>query len=265
MGAFALVAGCGVVRGDAPNDVGSEELDAGTVFGGSGSSTGMADVSLVLSCTPASVIMSSHRAYRPAVAPSDACVGADGGALWEEYFDVCLGPDKDSGQCATFKQENAACTACLVTPFTASGYGPVLDYGGYVGGNVAGCLELTSSDPSCAKTVQALTDCELDACEANCPVTDPTSLAAREQCAADADTTVCGSVFAMATTCRATAADAGAAESACLLGPFEQFYDAVAPLFCGLNPTDAAPSTDHDGGRLEDAADAAALFDARPD
>ena len=71
-------------------------------------------------------------------------------------------------------------------PYTADRLGPILDYGEFVGGNVAGCIEVTTPErPHRArKSVQALTDCELAACQANCPVSDSTSLTAREQCAA---------------------------------------------------------------------------------
>jgi hypothetical protein len=127
-----------------------------------------------------------------------------------------------------------------------------------VGGNVAGCIELeVPSDPSCPKAVQALTECELAACAANCPVTDPTSLSARNGCAMEADRTACLSLYQMAANCRAREAEAGLG-SPCAIGPFKDFYDAVVPLFCAVRPRDGgagdaaafdAAAADLDAGR----------------
>jgi hypothetical protein len=254
VGVFALATACGMVRAG-PAGTGDYSPDGGdfAITSSSGGSNGVADLDATVSCVPTAVITSSHQGYRTADAPSDACLDADGGGTWEAYFDDCLGTSRDTTRCGMYKAANPACTACIVTSYsTASHYGPILDYGEYVGGNVAGCLELTTpGNASCAKTVQALTDCELGACEANCPVVDSTSLAAREQCEAEADTSVCSTVFATATACRATEADAGEA-SLCLAGPFKDFYDAVVPLFCAQPGADGgAPREAFDAGRAD--------------
>ena len=163
----------------------------------------------------------------------------------------CLGPNKSADACTSYKASatNAACAACVLTPYSADRLGPILDYGEFVGGNVAGCIELSvPGDPSsCANAVQALTDCEVAACQANCPVSDTTSLAAREQCSTDADATGCRLFFEAASACRAAETDAGVA-SACMNGAFQDFYDAVVPLFCGQATADAAAIFDASSG-----------------
>jgi hypothetical protein len=106
---------------------------------------------------------------------------------------------------------------------------------------VAGCIEL--SDPgalSCAKSVQALSECELAACAANCPVSDPASLDAYDLCAAHADHTGCATYYSVAASCTSAVAEAGTyAAPSCLETDFRRFYDYVVPLFCGAPPADA--------------------------
>jgi hypothetical protein len=196
--------------------------------------------------------------YQAAEDPSDACLGADGTpTLYETFYDLCLGPNKSKSACSVFEQApaSAACASCVLTPYTATRLGPILDYGGFVGGNVPGCIELTEPPPnniSCARNLQALSDCELAACEANCPVSDSASLAAREQCATTADQTGCASYYSSdaSSSCLTVALDGGGA-SICMDATFKDFYDAVVPLFCAQTATlDAGAPAD---GSLVDA------------
>jgi hypothetical protein len=129
----------------------------------------------------------------------------------------------------------SACAACIVTTESADFYGPVIDHGGFVTPNVAGCIELTDhSQYTCAENVQALTGCELAACEANCPVHDAASRAAYDACAAQAAQGGC-TAFATAAKCADALQDGGPAAN-CLLPMFQDFYNAVVPLFCGSAP-----------------------------
>jgi hypothetical protein len=231
--------GCAVVT----SSPGPASSSADASFG-SGSSSGETDAAS--SCHASDVLTYVQGSYQPAAAPSGACLGADGGGAWDDFYEKCLGPNKASGDCNSYKAspENAACAACVLTPYTASQLGPILDFGEFVGGNVAGCIEITTpSDPSCPKAVQALTDCEIAACQANCPVSDATSLEARDACAKDADQLGCQSFFQMAKTCRSAEADAGLA-GACMNAGFKDFYDNVVPLFCGQRPVDAGVALD---------------------
>ena len=226
-----------------------------SIGAGSSSSSGAA----ASSCHPSDVLTFVEGPYRPAATPSGACLDGDGGAIWDDFYDACLGPNKTSDSCTTFKQapENAACAACVLTPATADQLGPVLSFGEFVGGNLAGCIELTTpSDTSCATAVQARSDCETAACEANCPVTDPTSLAARQQCVMDADQAGCLIEFDNANNCT----DAGLA-APCMNSGFKEFYDEVVPLFCGQTPAvDAGTAAVADAA----AGDAAIDIDGEP-
>jgi hypothetical protein len=228
---------CGVVTGAPSAAFGGVAEDAG-LFEDS-SSGAVEDVAS--SCQPSDVLTFVPGAYQPAVPPSGACLGADGGGLWDDFYDACLGPDKNNERCTAFKQTpaNAACAACVLTPDTASQLGPILSYGQFVGGNVAGCIEITTPGHlSCAKAVEGLSDCETAACQANCPVTDQASLGAWQMCVAQADQAGCQSWFKMASECRAAEADAGLA-APCLASAFKDFYDDVVPLFCGQAVADA--------------------------
>jgi hypothetical protein len=202
------------------------------------------------SCHPSAVLTYVPSTYRTAEAPSTACLGADGGSTVEDFFDACLGPNKSTDACNDYNAvpSNAACAACVLTPYNADRLGPILDYGEFVGGNVAGCIERTApADLSCARAVQALTDCEVAACQANCPVADTTSLTAREACSTAADANGCSSYLAVAAACRSTEADAGLALP-CTNVAFKDFFDAVVPYFCGVAPLDASAPSDAASG-----------------
>ncbi len=251
---------CGVVTSPSPP----------TSFGGAGaffedaSASGGGDAAS--SCHPSDVLTFVQSTYQPATAPSDACLGGDGGGIWEDFYEACLGPDKSNDLCTSFKQTpaNAACAACVLTPAAADQLGPILSFGEFVGGNVAGCIEITTpSDTSCAKNVQALTDCETAACQANCPVTDPTSLQERQDCVTAADQLGCQSFAGLASTCRAAEADAGLA-APCMNAGFKDFYDEVVPLFCGQVAIDAGAGVSFDAGS-SDAALSATDGDAEPE
>jgi hypothetical protein len=132
---------------------------------------------------------------------------------------------------------NEACVACILTPETAAKYGPILDHGGFVTANVAGCLELAgdeqpdASELSCAQTVQALAGCELAACEANCAVHDAATLTEYDACAATVEAAGC-QMYATAAACADSESEASALGAACL-SDFATFYQFVAPYFCG--------------------------------
>ena len=263
---LAPAIGCAVVT-SAPS-VSSGGDDASVGASSSGGGTGATS-----SCQASDVLTYMQGSYQPAAAPSGACLGADGGGLWEDFYAACLGPGKSPDACNAYKEEspeNAACAACVVTPYTAVQLGPILDFGEFVGGNIAGCIEITTpSDPACPKAVQALTDCEIAACQANCPVSDPTSLELRTECAKMADNAGCLSFSQMAASCRAAETDAGLA-APCTNASFKDFYDNAVPLFCGQPPaadggaaldaglTDAALGVSTDGGPPAPASDAGA-------
>jgi hypothetical protein len=249
---LALAGGCGVVT-SSPSVSLPPEADASV---GDATSSGV-ETDAASSCHPSDVLTFVQGSYQPAAPPSGACLGADGGGLWEDFYDACLGPGKSDTKCNAYKQtpSNAACAACVLTSYTADQLGPIVSFGEFVGGNVAGCIEATtpadaapparSSRLSCAKAVQALIDCQSAACQANCPVTDPQSLLDRQNCAQEADLMGCQLFFGMAKAC--TEPDAGLA-GPCMNSGFKAFYDVVVPLFCGQPTVDAGAGVDAGGG-----------------
>jgi hypothetical protein len=227
--------GAGPSGGDS-SDAPSSSSSGSSSGAGSGSSSGGGVFSDANACSPGSVQTFQPGPYRPATAAwQGACVATSLGDPIQAFYDACLGNSATNDLCAAFATDYTACAACILTPDTADHYGPLINHGGFVTGNIAGCLELT--DPgqlSCAKSVQALSQCELASCQANCPVADAPSLDAYNACAAQADETGCMS-FSTAASCADWLPDASGA-AACLVSDFKQFYDAVVPLFCGSPP-----------------------------
>jgi hypothetical protein len=237
--ALALVQGCTVepVTSVLPLEGGTWTSDGMTTSSsgssGGASSGGYGDAG---ACQPGSVQTFQPSAYRPATAAWQGVCLAHGGVDPIQLFhDKCLG-GASASQCAEFNKDYPACASCILTPDTADHYGPLIQHGGFVTGNVAGCLELT--DPgalSCAKSVQALDQCQLASCEANCPVTDTNTFGAYNHCAAQAAGNGCGAYDTAAATCTDTLGDAGP-EAMCLVTDFTTFYYSVVPLFCGPPP-----------------------------
>jgi hypothetical protein len=229
----ALV-GCSAVTAGATGG-----LDGSGASGG-GSSSGGLSADAASACSPSDVSTYVPGAYAPAVTPSEVCLGADGAGLWDAYYDACLGTAKSRASCDAFTAANPGCAACILTSYSSSRLGPIIDYGDFVGGNVAGCIEVeTPGDLPCAKAVQALTDCEIAACQANCPVSDAASLMTRESCGNDADDAGCKMLAAAADSCRLGEADAGR-DTVCMMSEFRTFFDQVVPLFCGRLPGSGA-------------------------
>jgi hypothetical protein len=186
-------------------------------------------------CSPGAVQTFQPTAYIPAV-PRDACSGID----LDEFYAVCLGPSRDAGKCAYFQTWHRDCYDCLLTPAGSASYGPVIRYSGFVEANIAGCIELASHGAlSCAESVQALQQCDLAACQANCPVSDRSSLTAFEGCATEAEMTVCKPYAAQAS---CIAEDSGPL-SACDSTDFALFYKMAAPLFCAASIDAGAPAS----------------------
>ena len=223
----------------------------------------------VSSCHPGGVTTFSPASYHPALsAGQGACVASGSTNAFVQFYGACLGPNKAQVDCDSFTESSATCAGCLLTPSTATLYGPLISFGGFVLPNVAGCLELVGLHPSveagvdsqalaCAKSLQALEECELTACEANCPVPSGGTLDLYDACAREADKAGCQS-YALAASCAdayrsadaASSGDGGAlTPTACFL-PFQAFYDAVAPFFCG---PPAPSSTASDSGTAVDA------------
>jgi hypothetical protein len=253
--------GCSIATNAGTESPGPYDSATGTDAGvGSSSSSGGFTNGDADSCQPGSLATYTPAAYHPASgAWQGLCVpGAQGDPI-TGFYDACLGPSASVDGCNQFSQANAACAACILTPETATKYGPILDHGGFVTANVAGCIELAgdeqadASELSCAKTVQALAGCELAACEANCAVHDSASLAEYDACATDVEATGC-EMYANAAACADPEAEASALGAACL-ADFMTFYQVVVPAFCGAPPGE-------DGGSVPGDASGAIPVDA---
>jgi hypothetical protein len=189
-------------------------------------------------CSPGAVQTFHPTAYVPA-APQNACTPQ----LIDEFYLRCLGPGRNAVDCARFQTSSPQCYGCLLTPNSAATYGPVIRYSGFVEANIAGCIELASRGAlGCAESVQALQECDLAACQANCPVSDSASLTQFEGCATEAEMTVC-KPYAASAACMASEGDAGPL-AACSSTDFGLFYKAAAPLFCAALPEVADAASD---------------------
>jgi hypothetical protein len=97
-----------------------------------------------------------------------------------------------------------------------------------VSANVAGCIELLDpANVACATPVQAVNECEHQACDTACA-----GPGAFPSCVAAADEGAC-SPYAHEAMCELTEADGGVA-APCVTGTtFEELFLAAAKAFCG--------------------------------
>jgi hypothetical protein len=201
-------------------------------------------------CQPGDVLPFAPTAYVHAAAPSDACQVTASGNPADAIFDGCFGASATPAGCAYAVKNNDPCWRCIDTTVSgAAAYGPVLADGtGIVRLNVAGCIEL--SDPSaiaCAKALEAKAECDVDACEANCPViryspAAGTQLTAYEACTAVAELGGCQNfAAAAATACQGVDAGPRGCSPAGIPvqagdGAFEPLYRTAVALFCQVPP-----------------------------
>lgn len=265
---LAFIGGCNSL-----SDASASSVSVPTADGGGGGAPTTNDASAAgTSCHPGNVETFVPAPYRHPTAPGQgACVATDGGPdPIQAYYEDCFGPGMTKAACDGFAVSNPTCTACIESTESAAAYGPLVLANGFVEANVAGCIELESpSNFACAQAQQALSDCELAACAANCVVVDQTSLLAYEKCSSEASQTGC-MAYDTAALCLGAEVEAGAsgdAESVCLPSTFQAFYEAIVPLFCGAMATDGGlPAADAAQGLpSEDAAadDAGSEIDAR--
>jgi hypothetical protein len=231
-----------------PNGAGPYETLPNSGDGGGGGSGTTEDAPAVgTSCHPGNVETFVPTAYRHATPTGQgACLSSDGGPdPIQVYYDDCFGSNMTKAACDGFAASNPTCQACIQSAATANAYGPLVLANGFVEANVAGCIEIEApTDFGCAQAQQALSDCELAACAANCPVVDQSSLLAYEQCAAEAAQGGC-LAYETASLCLPDEVEAGAGstpEAVCLSTTFEAFYAAIVPAFCGQTTADGGTS-----------------------
>jgi len=197
------------------------------------------DISSPSMCQPADVSTFQPPTYAPASGESQGlCTQTQIDAI----YDACLGSNATQASCDTLIGMGAtatdlACSACIFSQDDDPTHGPIIDRGSTVAINLAGCVELLDSNGlACAKALQAADRCEVDACSANCPVSDAASLSLYDGCIETAAGGGC-KAFEMATGCAGDEADGGPAAE-CFAGTtFLAQYDAIVALFCGPAPT----------------------------
>jgi len=191
-----------------------------------------------LVCPPAPLDEWVPPAYHSAQAVQHACSTL----MINDFYNSCLGPSSSSGACAQDwgageDVAHSVCQACLITPSTSTTWGPLVNYGsaggtGTVSVNVAGCVELLdASKQSCAASVQLADECQHEACDATCPVTDATAFANWQQCIGAASQTSCLGYLTSAACVNAE--DAGPAATCVTGADFETEFIDIATVFCG--------------------------------
>jgi hypothetical protein len=168
--------------------------------------------------------------------PTGAHQGACTTAQFPAYYTACLDPNATVTTCDAFTQANAACAACITTDDTAAQYGPLVNRTqiGVVSVNVAGCIALLEPcNLGCAQAYAANDECTETSCGPNCPVVDDISFQDYQACTQTADQCGCATRNASAQ-CVTQLTGSQHPAGQCLAGTtFQQFYDFVAPLFCG--------------------------------
>jgi hypothetical protein len=169
----------------------------------------------------------------------------------------CLNNVPDVATCKTFGADlaNKACLDCAITRSTASAYGPLVEDSVTAQVNVAGCIALATGDLSatgCGAKRLALSQCELAACEINCPVfagDTGSELAALLACLPESDTSSCKTFAADAACGSALEGDGGiAAACAQTRATFAENAKAMVQLFCGGIAADGGVTDVGDGG-----------------
>jgi hypothetical protein len=195
-----------------------------------------------LVCPPANLDEWNAGNYRHAQAvQSSACTAL----LMNDYYSSCLGPTATQDACnqswgAGEDAAHATCQTCILTPSSASLWGPLVDYGtggdggagGTVSVNVAGCVEIL--DPAqlpCAMSVQLADECQHAACDPGCPVSDTASFDDWQACINASAQGVCLQ-YLQSASC-VTGEDAGPA-AACVTGQtFLDLFFAIVLVFGG--------------------------------
>jgi hypothetical protein len=209
--------------------------DAAGGRGGAGLDDGGAAVSCGGGACPSPGDVSGFvPAWRP---PTGAHQGRCTPAMIDEYYQDCLSIG-GAQACTAFgpgvDPAHQACGKCISSNFGDPTWGPLVRSANIFEANGSGCMALL--DPSaldCAKSVQALDQCERAACDPVCGAGSATAFDEWDQCTAAANACGCKSWFAASNCVKDVAADGGPA-AACLVGQtFQDFFSVTAAAFCG--------------------------------
>ena len=188
--------------GSAPSGVSLMAKDGCSAGGGGGGGGGGGEQGVCNGTLPQSYAPVWHP---PNGAHAGLCSTTQIGA----FEAACTGGTGSEQACKTFRQNNPACTSCLVTPHSSPGYGPVVIYETMTIFNIPGCIALKApAELACAKSIESYIDC-LDTACASCAPGDDTALQA---CQTAADSGACKQASEAYTTC-ADRLQSGAASS----------------------------------------------------
>jgi hypothetical protein len=188
-----------------------------------------------LVCPPQSTATFMSPLYVPAGLDKGECTSTQ----IEAFYTACLSPTSTDTTCgasfgAAAPAADVSCGACLLTPESATSWGPVVSYSvGTVSLNVAGCMEIAGAAAgiACAKAYEAADACESYGCE-GCSVDSAQSNQDHQACVLAAAASGCAT-YESAASCGVAEADGGAT-AACFAGSdFGSRFAAIAPLFCG--------------------------------
>jgi hypothetical protein len=157
----------------------------------------------------------------------------------DDVYNGCFATGATELSCSTSESSEPGCFSCIFSEEGASAsYGPIIDTtNGISEINQAGCIALLEPcNLKCAEQVAASFQCENTACETNCPVADDPSFTAFENCeatAAGCDPNGCD-VFVTESACASELTGPTHPASICAsAATFEDYYNAVVPVFCG--------------------------------
>jgi hypothetical protein len=137
---------------------------------------------------------------------------------------ACYDVNADEQTCGAWQADpaNASCLPCWVGPVTGATWSPIVTIANpgkssYL--NFGGCVAL--ADPTqlaCGKSIQAAFECEMAACNANCPVPSSGSnpaIEALNKCFDDAATGGCTTFASAGNTCTSTLSSGGGPSAFC--------------------------------------------------
>ena len=178
-------------------------------------------------CAPSSATDWSPSWVPPTGASQGLCAPQD----LADLYAACFGADATDHTCSSYESDNPTCAACVLSASTDASWGAVVVFADTTVVNQPGCLDLVDpAGAACAQAAELQTECEHASCDSACPVSDGPSLAAWQQCAAQADQGACGGYDG---TCLDAVLDADGGGAACGGADFATAFANVATVFCG--------------------------------
>jgi hypothetical protein len=178
-------------------------------------------------CAPSSAAGWSPTWVPPTGASQGLCAPQDIANLYA----ACFGADATDATCSAYESGSPTCASCVLSASTDASWGAVVVFADTTVVNEPGCLDLVDpAEATCAEAAESQTECEHALCDANCPVSDAPSLAAWQECAAEADQGGCGGYGG---SCLDAVLGADGGGATCGGADFATAFTNVATVFCG--------------------------------